>query len=98
MTKFELLTFLRKHTLGVLSTVSSDARPECALVGIAVTDRIELVFDTLESTRKCVNLRQNPRIAFVIGWSDETTVQYEGIADEPRGDELEHLKKVYFSI
>src|SRR2546423_1531656 len=48
---------------------------------------------------KAQNLRRDPRVAFVIGWdlgSDERTVQYEGIADEPAGDELARVKAAYF--
>ncbi len=63
---------------------------------MAFTDHLEIVFDTLDSTRKCVNLRRCPKIAFVIGWDAETTVQYEGIADEPKGAELDRLKEAYF--
>ena len=66
--------------------------------GFAVTDRFEIVFDTLDSSRKAHNLRQNSRLALVIGGSndgDERTVQYKGLADEPAGAELEHLKEVY---
>jgi general stress protein 26 len=97
MTRKELLDFLRQHKLGVLATVSESGAPESAVVGIAITDRLELVFDTLDSTRKCRNLRRNPNISFVIGWDNEITVQYEGIADEPRGDELTRLKLAYFA-
>jgi hypothetical protein len=32
----------------------------------------------------------------VIGWENEQSVQYEGVADEPMGDELAALKRVYF--
>jgi hypothetical protein len=32
----------------------------------------------------------------VIGWDDQT-VQYEGVADEPRGAELEALQQIYFA-
>ena len=67
-------------------------------MGIAVTDGLEVVFDTLGSTRKCLNLRRNPKISIVIGWDQETTVQIDGIADEPEGAELERLKEVYFSV
>jgi pyridoxine/pyridoxamine 5'-phosphate oxidase len=96
MTRNELLNFLRKHRLGVLSTVSGAGEPEAAVVGIAFTDQLEIIFDTLDTTRKCVNLRRNPKIAFVIGWDEETTVQYEGTADEPKGAELDRLKEAYF--
>jgi hypothetical protein len=96
MTRIELLNFLRKHRLGVLSTVSPLGEPEAAVVGGAFTDQLEIIFDTLDSTRKCVNLRRRPRNAFVIGWDHEITVQYEGVADEPKGPELERLKGAYF--
>jgi general stress protein 26 len=97
MTRTDLLNFLRKHRLGVLATVSPAGEPEAAVMGVAVTDELELVFDTLDATRKCENLRKFPHIAFVIGWDAEITVQYEGIADEPKGAELDRLKRVYFA-
>lgn len=98
MNKAELLDFLQKHRLGVLATVSPTGDPEAAVVGIAVTDRLEVVFDTLETTRKCQNLRNHSNIALVIGWDDEMTVQLEGVADEPAGSELDRLKTTYFAV
>jgi hypothetical protein len=93
-----LLDFLRRHRLAVEASVSATSRPQAAVVGIAVTDRFEIVFDTLDSTRKAQNLRLNSRVAFVIGGlaGEEITVQYEGIADEPAGLERERLKAVYY--
>ena len=93
-----LLDFLRRHRLAVEASVSAASGPQAAVVGVAVTDRFEIVFDTLDSTRKAQNLRLNPRVAFVIGGltGEEITVQYEGIADEPSGLELERLKAVYY--
>jgi hypothetical protein len=41
-------------------------------------------------------LRRDPRIALVM-WDGACTVQYEGVADEPVGDELAALKRVYFA-
>ena len=67
MTRDELLEFMRSHRYAVESSVSPAAAPEAAVVGIAVTDRFEIVFDTLASSRKAENLRRHPRIAFVIG-------------------------------
>jgi pyridoxine/pyridoxamine 5'-phosphate oxidase len=91
-----LLAFLRKHRLGALSTVSPEGKPEAAVVGIAISDDLEIVFDTLDTTRKIRNLRRSRNIAFVIGWDEEITVQLEGIADEPHGAELARLKQTYF--
>jgi general stress protein 26 len=97
MTRADLVAFIRKHRWGVEASVASGGHPQAAVVGVAVSDDLELVFDTLDSTRKCTNLRRDPRVAFVIGWDDACTVQYQGIADEPRGAELERLREVYFA-
>jgi general stress protein 26 len=97
----KLLEFLRRHRLAVEASVSATDSPQAAVVGIAVTDRLEIVFDTVDSTRKARNLRRNPKLAFVIGGltaGDERTVQYEGIADEPSGAELERLKAIYYGV
>jgi pyridoxine/pyridoxamine 5'-phosphate oxidase len=89
------LEFIRRHGLGVVATVSPGGAPESALVNLAVSDDLELIFYTLGETRKCTNLRSNPRTAVVIGWESDRTLQYEGVADEPLDEELEHLKEVY---
>lgn len=96
-----LLEFMRLHRLAVQTSVSAVGAAQAAIVGFAVTDEFEIVFDTLETTRKAQNLRQNPRVALVIGgWApgDERTVQYEGVADEPSGSELERLKEAYYAV
>lgn len=95
-----VLTFLRGHRLGVQASVSPAGAPQAAVVGYGVSDRLEIIFDTLDSTRKAQNLRRNDRIALTIGGltgGDERTVQLEGIADEPTGVELEALKQVYYA-
>ena len=63
----KLLAFLRQHRLAVEASVSAAQTPQAAVIGIAVTDRFEIVFDTVDSTRKALNLRSNSRLAFVIG-------------------------------
>lgn len=65
-----------------MASVHPSCSPQSALVGIAVTRNLDLIFDTLKSSRKYRNLVQNPEIAFVIGWENEQTVQYEGLARE----------------
>jgi general stress protein 26 len=90
---------MRAHPLAVQASVSADGEAQAAVVGIVVTDKFEVLFDTSEETRKVANLRRNPKIAFVIGGTtigDERSVQYEGVADEPTGAELERLQSAYF--
>ena len=100
MTPVELLEFMRTQRLAVEASCAPDGRAQAALIGIAVTDACEIVFDTLETTRKAHNLRQSRRAAFVLGgWNpgDERTVQFEGVADEPVGADLERIKRAYFA-
>jgi general stress protein 26 len=96
MNRSELVQFLRQHRYAVQATRSPEGAPQAAVVGIAVTDELEIVFDTLASTRKLQNLRRDPRIAFVVGCEDERSAQLEGVADEPSGAELERLQRCYF--
>lgn len=98
-TRADVLEFMRRHSLAVQASVSFAGAPQAAVVGFIVTDTFEIVFDTVETSRKVVNLRCNARCALVIGGltdGDERTVQFEGISDEPTGNELERLKDMYF--
>ncbi|MFF0063648.1 pyridoxamine 5'-phosphate oxidase family protein [Streptomyces sp. NPDC005279] len=97
MKRDELMWFLRRYKLAVQATVTPDGAPQAAVVGFAVSDELEIVFDTVETTRKCLNLRADPRIALVIGWDDAITVQLEGVADFPTGPELERIQQCYFA-
>ncbi len=51
MTRTELLTFLTRHRLGVLATGSPAGDPGTAVVRVAVTDELELIFDTIDTTQ-----------------------------------------------
>jgi hypothetical protein len=91
----DLVSFLRLYPHAVQASVTPDGAPQAAVVGVVVTDALEIVFDTLGRTRKARNLRHDPRISFVLG-GDDATVQYDGVVDEPSGDELAFLKRLFF--
>lgn len=93
----EIYEFMKNERLAVLATVAEDGQPEAALMGVAVTPQLEIVFDTVKSSRKYPNLKQNPRVALVVGCTTEVTVQFEGIAQELTGEELAKHKKTYFA-
>lgn len=97
MTTDDLYSFLTAQRYGVLGTISPENLPQAALVGIATTPSLELIFDTLKTTRKYRNLMANPKVSFVVGWENEITLQYEGEAEEPQGQALEQCKKIYFA-
>jgi hypothetical protein len=99
MNRGELLQFMRAHMYAVQASVSPAGASQAAVVGIVVTDDFEVFFDALDSSRKIHNLRANPAIALVVGGcagGDERTLQYEGVADEPAGEELARLLALYF--
>jgi len=93
-----LYNFISKNKYAVLSTVTKDNLPEAALVGIAVTTGLQIIFDTVSASRKYQNLIANPAIAFVMGWDNEQTIQYEGAANIPTTGELDKLLEIYFKV
>jgi general stress protein 26 len=93
----EVYAFMAAESLAVLSTVTERGEPEAALVGFAVTPKLEIVFDTVKSSRKYPNLTKNQRMAWVIGCTTEVTVQFEGVAEELVGEDLAKYKKTYFA-
>jgi len=98
MDKGDLKKFMAGFRYGVVSSVAADGTPQSALVGIAVTPELEVVFDTVKSSRKYPNLKARPHCSFVIGWSGEQTVQFEGVAVEPEGEELARCRQAYFAV
>ena len=96
MTLEEVFDIAKRKRFLVVSTVNETGAPEAALMGFAVTQSNEVVFDTLASSRKAVNLARNPAAALVIGWDDNVSLQIEGPARRPVGDDLASAKTAYF--
>ena len=97
MTEADLYAFMSQCKLGVLSSQARDSTPQSALVGIAVTPQLEIVFDTVKNSRKYPNLIAKPQCSFVLGWAGEQTVQYEGLAAELAGPDLKRCQDTYFA-
>ncbi len=93
MDRVEIYKFMAEFRYGVISSVAADGTPQSALVGIAVTPDLEVLLDTVKSSRKYPNLKARPQCSFVIGWGGEQTVQFEGVAIEPEGSELERIRQ-----
>lgn len=92
LSRQKLLGFLQGRQLAVLATASLDGTPEAALINIAVTPELEVIFETTTATQKFRNLEHNPRVSLVIGWESDATLQMNGLVDAPMGGELERLK------
>jgi len=62
----EVFRFMTNERLAVLATVAGNGSPEAALMGFAVTPELEIVFDTVTTSRKYPNLKKNPRVAWLL--------------------------------
>jgi hypothetical protein len=96
MDKKIVFDFMNGESLAVVGSVSREGRPQCALIGIAVTPDVEVIFDTLNTTRKYANFCSNPAASLVVG-TGVVSVQYEGVATELRGEELVCYQEIYFA-
>ena len=96
MTLEEVFDIARRKRFLVVSSVAESGAPESALMGFALTQANEIVFDTMGTSRKAVNLARNPKAALVIGWDDQVSLQIEGVARRPAGDDLASAKAAYF--
>jgi nitroimidazol reductase NimA-like FMN-containing flavoprotein (pyridoxamine 5'-phosphate oxidase superfamily) len=95
MTKQELIDYISARQNMVIATFG-DEYPQSACVEFG-NDGLTIVFDTNNASRKFKNIQKSPRVSLVIGWEDERTVQYEGVATLLQdGPELERLKQAYF--
>lgn len=97
MNPSDLYAFLAAHPYAVISTIAANGTPQSALIGIAVTPNLEIIFDTLKSTGKFANLLASPSCSLVIGWDEEQTLQYEGTAVLPPDPHLSRYQDVYFA-
>jgi len=88
--------FIKKQKLAVLSTVTAENSSQSAVLEFGETDDLEIIFDTFSTARKYKNIKQNNKVSLVIGWDENITVQYEGLAEELFGEEREEYKKKYF--
>lgn len=95
MTKKELIAYISARDFAVIATRGEDF-PESACIQFG-NDGLTLIFDTNKNSRKFQNIQKSPKVSLVIGWEQERTVQYEGIATRLSGEELFRLKKVYFA-
>jgi hypothetical protein len=94
----EIYFFMARCRYGVVSSISQEGLPQSALVGIATTEELEIIFDTVNSSRKYRNLIECPSCSLVVGWDGEQTIQYEGFATEVKGQELKRYQETYFAF
>ncbi|WP_026227356.1 pyridoxamine 5'-phosphate oxidase family protein [Hoeflea sp. 108] len=92
-----ILEFLRNHTLAVIATSHRNGTPEAATIDFTVRDNFEIVFSAFKETRKFGNLAERPGVAFVVGWDDNITVQYEGEATRVPAADIEQYQEIFLN-
>ncbi|MBI4034478.1 pyridoxamine 5'-phosphate oxidase family protein [Candidatus Saccharibacteria bacterium] len=93
----EVLEFINGQRLAVIATVDEGSQPEAAVLEFGELDDFTIVIDAFESSRKIKNMQSNNKVAVVIGWDGDITVQLEGTAHKLEGEELKRAKTAYFA-
>jgi len=89
MTHFDkVFEVFERNPTCVLARVNVESGASAATVGFSYDDDLSLVIATNAATRKCEDLRQNPKCAVVVSTEFPATVQYEGVAREITAEEL----------
>jgi len=98
-TEAELLKYVRAHRLAVVATIGEQGEPQGALVGVGSTDALEIVFDTLSTTRKHANLVRDKRVAVTFSGPGEKTFQLQGVAFavSKAGDKDRRYREAYYA-
>lgn len=90
-----ILEFIKKEKLAVLATVGETV-PESSVLEFGETDNLEIILDMFTASRKYKNMKANPNVSLVIGWDEDITIQYEGIAEELSGKEKTQHQEIYW--
>lgn len=90
-----ILDFIKKQKLAVLATVGKTA-PESSALEFGETDDLEIIIDMYNSSRKYKNMKNNPNVSLVIGWDEDITIQYEGVAEELKEDKKRKYQNIYW--
>jgi PPOX class probable F420-dependent enzyme len=93
----QLVEYVRATKDGVVATLGPGGEPQAAYLSLTATDQGELLFNARADSRKIANLRRDPRIAVTVGGPDGTTLQCEGLADVPEGDDRARCAAAYVS-
>ena len=93
-----VLNYLRDHQVATLATCSNEG-PWAAAI-FYVNEGFTLFFLSSPTSRHCISLAQNPRIAVTIhedyaDWLEIKGVQIEGVACEISGAEEEKARRLY---
>lgn len=94
--KSAFLSYIREVNAGVIATADREHGPESAFINLAAMPDMSIIFETLITSRKYRNLQRDPRASLVIGGHGKTTLQIEGLVDEPTEILLDEAVSIYY--
>ncbi|MCO5217083.1 MAG: pyridoxamine 5'-phosphate oxidase family protein [Thermomicrobiales bacterium] len=84
----DYISFINTYSLGVVATVAPDGNPSAALIGMAAMSSGQILLCAKGDGRTLRNIRDRSRVALVFSRDDIETIQIEGDAVIPGGDDL----------
>lgn len=96
----KVIAKLHNDHIGIFGTVSPDGVPQTAAIHVALDEEnFVIVIGTHNNSRKYQNILNNPKSSLVVGFDESTmeTVQMDGTAYVPEGEELERLIDIYYT-
>ncbi len=72
------IPFMAKSRYGVISSIESGGTPQSALVGVAITPELEIVFDTLKTTQKIRQSDRAPSVRLFSGGTESRPCNSKG--------------------
>jgi pyridoxine/pyridoxamine 5'-phosphate oxidase len=94
--KEQFLSYIDEVNAGVIATSDKERGPESAFINLAVMPDLAIVFETLITSRKYCNIQRDPRASLVVGGHGKTTLQIEGLVDEPTDVLLDEMIATYY--
>ena len=94
--KAQFIAYIQEARCGVIATADREHGPESAFINLAVTSELAILFETLITSRKYRNLQRDPRASLVIGGHGQTTLQLEGLVDEPTETLRDEVMSTYY--
>lgn len=91
-----IFNYVKSKALCTVATTNGN-KPEAAVLYFSASEKLEIVFATLSTSRKAKNLLNNKNVAIVFGGEDNKTVQYEGTAEQLSPEAFEAYKGQYLA-
>jgi len=90
--KNQILETIKKNSLCILSTVSSDNKSESAVMAYSIKDDFTFIMSTEPNTRKYSNILSHSSVSIIVGGVDSPSIQIDATAKIVDGEIANGLK------